>query len=79
MASIKKRGARWFARYRDDTGHEHGQRFDRKIDAQRWLDAQTTALVTGVKQGSRKRSSMRRRQSIMVRSRRPGPAQSHNS
>jgi integrase len=47
MASIKKRGNRWFARYRDDTGREHGQRFDRKVDAQRWLDEATTALVTG--------------------------------
>jgi hypothetical protein len=47
MANIQKRGNRWLARYRDDTGREHGQRFDRKIDAQRWLDAQTTALVTG--------------------------------
>jgi integrase len=47
MASIQKRGNRWFARYRDGTGHEHGQRFDRKIDAQRWLDEQTAALVTG--------------------------------
>lgn len=35
MASIQKRGNRWFAPYRDNTGHEHGQRFDRKIDAQR--------------------------------------------
>jgi integrase len=47
MASIKKRGTRWFARYRDNTGHEHGQRFDRKTDAQHWLDQQTAALVTG--------------------------------
>ncbi len=47
MASIKKRGTRWFARYRDDTGREHGQRFDRKVDAQRWLDKATTALVSG--------------------------------
>jgi integrase len=47
MASIKKRGTRWFARYRDDTGREHAQRFDRKTDAQRWLDEQTAALVTG--------------------------------
>ncbi|MDQ6851100.1 MAG: site-specific integrase, partial [Actinomycetota bacterium] len=47
MASIKKRGARWYARYRDDTGHEHAQRFDRKVDAQRWIDEATTALVTG--------------------------------
>jgi integrase len=47
MASIQKRGSRWFARYRDDTGHEHAQRFDRKVDAQRWLDEATTTLVTG--------------------------------
>jgi integrase len=47
MASIQKRGSRWFARYRDDTGREHAQRFDRKVDAQRWLDEATTALVTG--------------------------------
>jgi integrase len=47
MASIKKRGSRWFARYRDDTGREHAQRFDRKVDAQRWLDEATTSLVTG--------------------------------
>lgn len=47
MASITKRGSRWFARYRDDTGREHARRFDRKIDAQRWVDEATTALVTG--------------------------------
>jgi integrase len=47
MASIQKRGSRWFARYRDHTGHEHAQRFDRKVDAQRWIDEATTALVTG--------------------------------
>jgi hypothetical protein len=47
VASIQKRGSRWFARYRDDTGCEHGQRFDLKIDAQRRLDEQTAALATG--------------------------------
>ena len=47
MASIQKRGNRWFARYRDTTGRGYGQRFDRKVDAQRWLDEQTAALVTG--------------------------------
>lgn len=47
MASIQKRGSRWFARYRDDTGREHGQRFDRKVDAQRWLDEATISMVTG--------------------------------
>lgn len=32
-------------RYRK--AREHAQRFDRKIDAQRWIDEATTALVTG--------------------------------
>ncbi|MGH3846234.1 MAG: tyrosine-type recombinase/integrase [Pseudonocardiaceae bacterium] len=47
MSSIKKRGDRWFARYRDDTGREHAQRFNRKIDAQDWIDKATATLVTG--------------------------------
>lgn len=47
MASIQKRGTRWYARYRDDTGREHAQRFDRKVDAQKWLDDATAGLVTG--------------------------------
>lgn len=48
MASIQKReNSRWRARYRDDAGKEHARHFDRKVDAQRWLDEVTTALVTG--------------------------------
>ncbi|MDQ3504259.1 MAG: site-specific integrase [Actinomycetota bacterium] len=48
MASIAKRAdGRWRARYRDDNGREHARHFDRKIDAQRWLDETTTAVVTG--------------------------------
>ncbi len=48
MASIKRRddGA-WRARYRDAAGREHAKHFDRKVDAQRWLDETTTAVVTG--------------------------------
>lgn len=42
------KGKRWRARYVDDVGRELSKAFDRKIDAQRWLDAEvTTALVTG--------------------------------
>lgn len=37
----------WRARYRDDSGKEHARHFDRKVDAQTWLDEQTAALVTG--------------------------------
>ena len=48
MASIKKRdNGKWRARYRDDAGKEHARHFDRKVDAQRWLDAQTAKLVAG--------------------------------
>lgn len=46
--SIQKRpNGKWRARYRDETGREHARHFDRKVDAQRWLDEQTSALVTG--------------------------------
>lgn len=48
MASIKRRpDGRWRARYRDDAGKEHARHFTRKVDAQRWLDETTAALVTG--------------------------------
>jgi integrase len=48
MASISKRpSGQWRARYRDDAGKEHARHFDRKVDAQRWLDEQTSKLVTG--------------------------------
>ncbi|BBG01626.1 MULTISPECIES: tyrosine-type recombinase/integrase [Pseudonocardia] len=48
MASIKRRpNGTWRARYRDETGHEHARHFDRKIDAQRWLDEVTTSIITG--------------------------------
>ncbi|MCU1644591.1 MAG: site-specific tyrosine recombinase XerC [Nocardia sp.] len=40
-------GKRWRARYVDDTGQEHTQRFTRKVDAQAWLDKQLAALVHG--------------------------------
>ena len=48
MASIKRRpDGRWRARYRDDQGHEHSKHFDRKIDGETWLAAQTIAVATG--------------------------------
>lgn len=48
MASIKKRtDGIWRARYRDQAGREHAKHFSRKVDAQRWLDEVTTAVVTG--------------------------------
>lgn len=48
MASIQKRpDGRWRARYRDEAGKEHAKHFPRKIDAQKWLDGVTAAVVSG--------------------------------
>ena len=48
MASIQRRkDGKWRARYRDPDGREHARHFDRKGDAQRWLDETTTDLLTG--------------------------------
>ncbi|GAB4095608.1 hypothetical protein GCM10028787_10830 [Brachybacterium horti] len=48
MASIQKRpDGRWRARYRDAQKKEHARHFTRKIDAQRWLDEVTTAVISG--------------------------------
>lgn len=41
------KGLRWIARYVDDEGREQTKSFDRKVDAQRWLDEVTAAVVTG--------------------------------
>ena len=38
---------RWRARYVDDTGREHTRAFDRKVDAQKWIDKQLAALLRG--------------------------------
>ena len=40
-------GKRWRARHVDDEGREYTKRFERKRDAQAWLDEATTAKVTG--------------------------------
>lgn len=48
MASIAKRPhGRWRARYRDEADKEHSRHFDRKVDAQRWLDVVTASVVRG--------------------------------
>lgn len=41
-------GKRWRARYRDESDKEHARHFDRRTDAQRWLDEVTAMQVTGV-------------------------------
>ncbi len=48
MASISKRtDGRWRARYRDASGKEHARHFARKVDAQRFLDGVSSAVLTG--------------------------------
>ena len=48
MANLQKRpDGRWRARYRDVGGRQHAKHFDRKVDAQRWLDEVTASVVTG--------------------------------
>lgn len=48
VASITKRpNDMWRARYRDAEGKEHARHFARKLDAKRWLDGVTAAVVSG--------------------------------
>jgi integrase len=50
MASIRRRPGRpspWEAVFRDPSGRQQTRAFRRKVDAQRWLDEQTAAIVTG--------------------------------
>ena len=48
MVSIARRpNGRWRPRYRDAAGKEHARHFDKKADAQAWLDSVTTSVLTG--------------------------------
>lgn len=48
MASLKQRpNGIWRARYRDQNGKEHTKHEKTKRAAQRWLDEQTAAIITG--------------------------------
>src|SRR3954447_13262362 len=48
MASIARRpDGTYRPRFRDESGKEHARHFKRRVDAQRWLDEQTAAMVTG--------------------------------
>ena len=48
MASIRRRdNGKYRARYRDAAGKEHARHFDRKVDAQRWLDQVTASVIRG--------------------------------
>ena len=43
----KRLNGKWRARYRDEAGKEHARHFDRKVDAQRWLDEVSASVVAG--------------------------------
>lgn len=48
MASMQKRpDGRWRARNRDHDGKEHARHFERRAEAERWLDAVRGDLVRG--------------------------------
>lgn len=48
MASINKReNGKWRARYRDLAGKQHARHFDRRVDAERWLDGIRGDLARG--------------------------------
>jgi integrase len=47
MAHTQKRNGRWQARYRGPDGKERARHFDRKVDAQRWLDTNGADLARG--------------------------------
>jgi integrase len=48
VASIARRpDGTYRARFRDAAGREHARHFKRKVDARRWLDEMTAAMVTG--------------------------------
>ena len=40
-------GGGWQARYRDAAGRQHAKHFRRKVDAQDWLNAVSSSMVTG--------------------------------
>jgi integrase len=43
----KRPNGKWRARYRDEAGHERARHFDRKIDAQHWLDEISSTVMSG--------------------------------
>jgi integrase len=47
MAHVQRRGERWQARYRGPDGKERSRRFDRKVDAERWVATETADVARG--------------------------------
>jgi integrase len=46
-SAVAGKVTRWRARYVDNAGREHSRTFERKVDAQKWLDGQLAALLRG--------------------------------
>lgn len=46
-SAVSGKVRRWRSRYVDNAGREHSRTFDRKVDAQKWLDTQLAALLRG--------------------------------
>jgi integrase len=46
-SAVAGKVTRWRARYVDNAGREHTRTFDRKVAAQKWLDAQLATLLRG--------------------------------
>lgn len=46
-SAVSGKVRRWRARYVDNAGREHSRTFDRKVDAQKWLDEQVASLLRG--------------------------------
>ena len=43
----RRPNGKWRGRYRDESGREHTRHFERKVDAQQWLDQIAAAIITG--------------------------------
>ncbi|MEU8242094.1 tyrosine-type recombinase/integrase [Actinoplanes missouriensis] len=47
MSVAKRPNGKWRARYRDISGREHSRHFDRKVDAERWLNSVKSSIARG--------------------------------
>ena len=48
MAHIQKRGSKWQARYRAPDGRERTHRFERRVDAENWLNTNGADIARGM-------------------------------
>lgn len=48
MAHVQKRNGKWQARFRGPDGREHAKRFDRKVDAEKWITTTRADMLRGL-------------------------------